>query len=489
MIFKLVEKYLMEDITAVRKQYSHIPEQDFDRIIRLDPTFDENRDSVGKYGKWLLGLYKKDNPLNSNVNITKMLSMYDNTVKDRTKTIEKDTGKFKSLSDMQTAIENAGEAELSDRQKLRQRQANKDYDIVYQNDNWAVFVPNTWEANVNLGKGTQWCTADSREDYGKQYYDNYLKHGGKYYVIINKHDKADRYQFHFETEQFMDRWDEGIDVAEFCNDNGLSEFFKSEGYDIDDYAQTVEKTAHEIFDQLNAEYSTDIRILRSLGKLFQDDIYDLLNLYDFININRNIEQVCDNQEAYLEQFRNCAEILNIEVADDANEEYIYNALVETINHSIVGEYYLESIISDSPIRHTPIRVYDDDIFIDGTGQIVLDYITDCVARDYTLYSEVGGASKDILTAYSGSDLDLSYDLMIILAAYLDRFGPGEIYTTINISDVLNKLIRACIGPNFREEFCDNYLLEMIKNGEIAEDAPEEEAEVRVRNMFKHVNNF
>lgn len=51
MIFKLVEKYLMEDIAAVRKQYSHIPEQDFDRIIRLDPTFDENRDSVGKYGK------------------------------------------------------------------------------------------------------------------------------------------------------------------------------------------------------------------------------------------------------------------------------------------------------------------------------------------------------------------------------------------------------------------------------------------------------
>ena len=65
MKFKLVETYLFEDIAAVKKQYSYIPEEDFDKIIRLDPTFDENRDSVGKYGKWLLGLYKKDNPLNT----------------------------------------------------------------------------------------------------------------------------------------------------------------------------------------------------------------------------------------------------------------------------------------------------------------------------------------------------------------------------------------------------------------------------------------
>ena len=97
MKFKLLESILIEDIAAVKRQYAHIPEDDFDKIIRLDPTFDENRDSVGKYGKWLLGLYKKDNPLNSNVNIPEMLSQYDSLVKDRAKQIEKDTGKFKAF--------------------------------------------------------------------------------------------------------------------------------------------------------------------------------------------------------------------------------------------------------------------------------------------------------------------------------------------------------------------------------------------------------
>ena len=46
-------------------------------------------------------------------------------------------------------------------------------------------MPNTWEADVNLGKGTKWCTADSREESGKKYYDQYLREGGKYYVVIN----------------------------------------------------------------------------------------------------------------------------------------------------------------------------------------------------------------------------------------------------------------------------------------------------------------
>lgn len=51
MKFNLIETLLLEDIAAVKKQFSHIPENDFDKIIRQDPTFDEKRDSVGKYGK------------------------------------------------------------------------------------------------------------------------------------------------------------------------------------------------------------------------------------------------------------------------------------------------------------------------------------------------------------------------------------------------------------------------------------------------------
>lgn len=56
--------------------------------------------------------------------------MYDDIKNDRSKKVEKDIGKFKSIRDMFNAAQNAEDTELTDRQKLRARQKNKDYDLV-----------------------------------------------------------------------------------------------------------------------------------------------------------------------------------------------------------------------------------------------------------------------------------------------------------------------------------------------------------------------
>ena len=58
--------------------------------------------------------------------------MYDEVKKDPSKKIEKDIGKFKSFRELYDAISNAEDVELSDRQKLRRRQADQNYDIVYE---------------------------------------------------------------------------------------------------------------------------------------------------------------------------------------------------------------------------------------------------------------------------------------------------------------------------------------------------------------------
>lgn len=78
---------------------------------------------------------------------------------------------------------------------------------------------------------TRWCTSAP----GYNYYFNYLKQG-PYYVIIDKTDEkkgdvsglpAHRYQFHFESNQFMDGDDRQIDFVKFFNDNpDLKEGFK-----------------------------------------------------------------------------------------------------------------------------------------------------------------------------------------------------------------------------------------------------------------------
>lgn len=44
-------------------------------------------------------------------------------------------------------------------------------------------------------------------------------YGGDYYININKHNPKEKYQFHFESSQFMDKNDYGIDLSEFIKEN------------------------------------------------------------------------------------------------------------------------------------------------------------------------------------------------------------------------------------------------------------------------------
>jgi hypothetical protein len=61
-------------------------------------------------------------------------------------------------------------------------------------------------ASCELGSGTAWCTATGQTDsWFKQYIND-----GPIYIIINKSDSKDKYQFSFETHSFMDRDDVDI---------------------------------------------------------------------------------------------------------------------------------------------------------------------------------------------------------------------------------------------------------------------------------------
>jgi hypothetical protein len=58
-------------------------------------------------------------------------------------------------------------------------------------------------ASCDLGSGTAWCTATGQTD---TWFKDYIK-DGPIYVIINKSDPKDKYQFHYESNQFMDKND------------------------------------------------------------------------------------------------------------------------------------------------------------------------------------------------------------------------------------------------------------------------------------------
>jgi hypothetical protein len=68
-----------------------------------------------------------------------------------------------------------------------------------------IMIPKTEEAAKYYGRGTTWCTAGTNNNR----FDYYNKYGPLYDIIFRG--SGDKWQFHFETAQFMDEQDQPLD--------------------------------------------------------------------------------------------------------------------------------------------------------------------------------------------------------------------------------------------------------------------------------------
>lgn len=217
MRFKLVETYLIEDIESMKKYYPNIADDVFMDYIELDPTY-KGGNNAGKYAKWILALANKGT-LDNIGHVKDILTRFDS---EKNNLINKDIMKYKSLDELENMLnDESSYAEKSHRQQVRDRQkARRDADItkeaklVFSGDGFDVWVPETYAAECKLGAGTRWCTASTESDY---YYDYYKRiYGGDYYVLIGEN--GEKYQFHIESHQFMNKDDESVDMVEFFED-------------------------------------------------------------------------------------------------------------------------------------------------------------------------------------------------------------------------------------------------------------------------------
>jgi hypothetical protein len=142
--------------------------------------------------------------------------------------------------------------------KEEKKEASKSYvhpgaDVIYRGSEWTVAKISRPDElgkeaacfyggnQLKSGKGeSNWCTSAP----GLNYFNTYIKDGPLYVVIPNSPKAfkypdilsgelsglpADRYQFHFPSNQFMDADDRQIDLIKFLNDNEeLKDLFKPE---------------------------------------------------------------------------------------------------------------------------------------------------------------------------------------------------------------------------------------------------------------------
>ena len=190
--------------------------------------------------------------------------------------------RFKTIYDVNDYLnDESNYKEESARQKLRRVQnfvrktdLIKDANKVFDGNDWVVYIPKTYEASCKLGRGTTWCTATTQSD---RYY-NLYSDDGPLYININKHNPDEKYQFHFPSEQFMDKNDVEIDVLEFLQNNEeLLDFYGSEPY-IRMKIDVIE--ANTKIESFLSDKTTN----EELGKTVTiDNVDDLNELIDILN--------------------------------------------------------------------------------------------------------------------------------------------------------------------------------------------------------------
>lgn len=191
------------------------PEEFMEKLLSLDS--DQRSFS---HGQWLCNIFSFGRlKFEDMYKIKPALEKFDK-VKPRLE--KKDINQYKTLPELFQVLDQFNEENIKSNREKKSEEKEKiwqNIDIIYDSPTMGVYVPKTMEASCFLGKGTQWCTASTDDNYENNMFDNYNGDGPLYVIFIkNEKDKEGRlvkYQFHFESDQFMDIHDDELDIFQF----------------------------------------------------------------------------------------------------------------------------------------------------------------------------------------------------------------------------------------------------------------------------------
>lgn len=289
--------------------------------------------------KWVLKLYEKnpkqvmnelqllninDNVTNDNINILQMFQrLKDLNILTNNSA---DIGRYSSIRELYTVIKMFNPADLegdnTERKKKLMRsefvEARNDIERLYEDNEWLVVVPKSYEASCYWGHDTKWCTAYKDQ---RTYYDNYSRQG-RLYINIDKRDGS-KFQFHFESDSFMDEYDHEIEKPIFENmeaTSNLIDFYEeiltptnfdklSEVTNFYDFVERLndryfiaEKTSHTEVEYYNWENTYNI--IDSYNENSKTDYgfdeYDIIKELRCVHVKfGNSEQVFDYQHGHV----------------------------------------------------------------------------------------------------------------------------------------------------------------------------------------------
>lgn len=201
-------------------------------IEQYDPT--QNK----KYMTWLVGKYAgKKEGIKRLEDIPSrafdLLDTYDRlSRKKKLKPEHNNINQIKSLSDLWEILQTYKEEDTTSQQEKVDEIEQEMYDeddaeLIHDDKEYKVIIAKTHKASCYFGKNTQWCTTSSSSSGA---HDQHSEQG-PLYIILEKSTNT-RWQFHFESSQFMDENDSSIDLQMFFDEHPVI-FELFEGLDID----------------------------------------------------------------------------------------------------------------------------------------------------------------------------------------------------------------------------------------------------------------
>ena len=218
---------------AREKYYSDIDVKDWMTIIT---TLQGNRlDILEPETKWALGLYKKNSPRFMedlyklhNENGEGYLDVFKRAkIRRMISGQEANLNNYKSIADLGKFIGSLDYERIMGKTKGETsnavNNAKDNVQIFYEDDEWTILSPKSYEASCYWGNGAEWCTAYRDDD---RWYKHYTEQG-PLFINIEKN-TGKKYQFHFETSSFMDMFDDDMDSPILDNmkaNEGVREFW------------------------------------------------------------------------------------------------------------------------------------------------------------------------------------------------------------------------------------------------------------------------
>jgi hypothetical protein len=294
----LFEQLLDEDILneasvadIKSKYYSDIADDVFNQIVSSDPKTvvrDGEVMKVGKYSKLLLSMYRQGN---LKLEDLPKANEYLEIVYKRQIPLNANLVNLAELYELvKPYMLNDGETDLS---VLIDYLDSSQYEMVLNGSEWYIFKPKDEKAACVLGSGTEWCTTWGPLSTNPRYKDrdnrfNYHNKQGSMYIIINKKDNSDKYQFHVPSRQFMNKSDRQVDLNSFFrNKEEVFLYFNPEFKDLSEHSsdELMAMVTRPLMDSNHksdllgviVELNASNPIIQSFNNSVEENDFDMLN--------------------------------------------------------------------------------------------------------------------------------------------------------------------------------------------------------------------